>query len=347
MENRFTDAAGMLLDEMQSWYEGLITMLPNLAIALVVAVAGWFVAKGLGRLADRGLKRVLRHREIAGLLALVVRVGVLAGAIFVALGVLELDKTVTSLLAGVGILGFALSFAFRDMAANFMSGVVMAVRRPFEVDDVVETNGVFGVVQNVSLREVLIRQFDGREVMIPNRLVFEDPIINYTRTPERRVDVEVGVAYGDDLDAALEAVSGALQDVKHRRTEKPVQVLLTGFGGSSIDMVGRFWISNSKADNFTFLEARSDAIRRVKRALDDAGLTIPFPIRTLDFGVVGGERLDEVLPSRFYAGADGRPSGDEARSGADGANGSNGHGSWSERDDDDDRRRIGPPPLTH
>lgn len=300
MNDRFADAATMLLDEMQGWYENFVTWLPNLALALVVLTVGWFLARGVGKLTDRGLGRVLHHREIAGLLSLLLRVAVLAGAVFVALGVLELDKTVTSLLAGVGILGFALSFAFRDMAANFMSGIVMAVRRPFEVDDVVETNGVFGVVTHISLREVLIRQFDGREVMIPNRLVFEGPITNYTRTPDRRVEIEVGVAYGDDLDAAIEAVTGALDDVKHRLESRPVQVVLTGFGGSSVDMVGRFWIANHKADNSRYTEARSDGIARIKRALDDAGLTIPFPIRTLDFGVVGGERLDEVLPAGFY-----------------------------------------------
>lgn len=326
MENRFTDAAGILLDKLIVWYEGLIALLPNIVVALVVLVVGWFLARGIDRVAEKGLGRVLKHREIAGLASLMLRLGVLAGALFVALGVLDLDKTVTSLLAGVGILGFALSFAFRDMAANFMSGIVMAVRRPFEVDDVVETNDVFGVVTHISLREVLIRQFDGREVMIPNRLVFEGPITNYTRTPERRVDIEVGVAYGDDLETARTAVARALEEVKHRLGSKPVQVLLTGFGGSSIDLVGRFWISNGKGDNFRFLEARSDGIARVKQALDDAGLTIPFPIRTLDFGVVGGERLDEILPSRFYA-----SSGSEGASDAP-----------AER-----RRHIGPPPLTH
>ncbi len=339
MQDRFTDAAGILLDEMVGWYEALIAMLPNLAVAIIVLALGWFLARGVNRLAKRGLGRVLKHREIASLLSLVLRLGVLAGAIFVALGVLDLDKTVTSLLAGVGILGFALSFAFRDMAANFMSGIVMAVRRPFEVDDVVETNDVFGVVTHISLREVLIRQFDGREVMIPNRLVFEGPIVNYTRTPERRVDIEVGVAYGDSLDTARDAVRGALEDVKHRMSEKPVQVLLTGFGGSSIDMVGRFWIRNDKGDNFRFLEARSDGIMRVKKALDEAGLTIPFPIRTLDFGVVGGERLDEILPSRFYGA---RP-GEEADDADD---------DFDDEVDDrggrpDGRRHFGPPPLTH
>lgn len=302
MEDRFTDAAGMLLEELAGWYEALVKLLPNLAVALVLLVAGWFISRGVAHLTRRALRRVVRHREIVGLLALVLRLAVLGGAFFIALGVLGLDKTVTSLLAGVGILGFAISFAFRDMAANFMSGIVMAVRRPFEVDDVVETNGVFGVVTRIDLRECVIRQFDGREVMIPNRLVFEDPIVNYTHTPDRRVDIECGVAYGDDLDVALRVVTEALEGLDGRLEGAPVQVFFTGFGASSVDFVARFWIHNDKASNLAYMRARSDAVRRIKAAIDDAGLTIPFPIRTLDFGVVGGERLDEVLPERLYKG---------------------------------------------
>lgn len=313
MEEKFSEATSMLLDKMQVWFEGLVKILPNLVVAVVVLIVGWLLSKLIYRLASRGLRRVLDHKEIADLMAIAVRLGVLAAVFFVALGLLKLDKTVTSLLAGVGILGFALSFAFKDMASNFMAGIMMAIRKPFEEGDVVETNGVFGTIQSITLREIRIRQFDGKEVIIPNQLVFEDPVINYTHTPERRVDINCGVAYGDDLNHALSVVKPACDDVPHRMPDREVEAFFTEFGDSSINFVVRIWIHNDKHTNKPFMEARSAAVIRIKAALDEAGMTIPFPIRTLDFGVVGGERLDEILPPRLYRDGDdesesGRPS---------------------------------------
>lgn len=307
MEEKFSEATTMLLDKLQGWFEGFVRILPNLVVALIVLVAGWLLARVVSRAATRGLKRVMSHREIAELLGIALRIALMTAVLFVALGLLKLDKTVTSLLAGVGILGFALSFAFQDMASNFMSGIVLAVRKPFEVGDVIETNGVFGVISAINLREVLIRQFDGKEVIIPNRIVFQDPVTNYTRTPERRIDIKCGVAYGDDLPTALRVVTAACEDVPHRIADRPIEAFFTEFGESSIDFVVRIWINNDKGSNRQYMETRSEAVMRMKAALDEAGLTIPFPIRTLDFGVVGGERLDEVLPRRFYQGdGDGR-----------------------------------------
>ena len=276
------DALHILTDKLMSWLEATIAILPNLVVATLLVAGGWFLSRGVATVARRAIDRFTRHHELARLFGMMLRLAVLGGISFVALGLLGLDRAVSSLLAGVGILGFALSFAFRDMAANFMSGIVMAVRRPFRVNDVVELNGVQGVVQEVNLRETIVRAFDGRQIILPNRLVFEDPITNFTRTHDRRVEIPVGVGYDDDLEAVIRHATDACEDIPGRMPERPVEALVTGFGNSAIDVTVRFWVRFPQGGMADYLRARSRAIRSIRRAFDAADISIPYPIRTLD-----------------------------------------------------------------
>jgi small conductance mechanosensitive channel len=218
---------------------------------------------------------------------------------FAALGIVGLDKTVTSLLAGVGIVGLALGFAFQDIASNFMSGIILLTRQPFTHNDIIETNDITGLVKEVNLRAIVIHTFDGKVVTLPNSSVLNSALINHSVTGERRVDLNVGVAYGDDLEKVRQVTLKAVESIEKRDTDRPVAFYYEQFGGSSIDLRVSFWIDFAAQPDF--LNARSDAIVRIKKAYDDNGITIPFPIRTLDFGVVGGERLDEVLPRALRA----------------------------------------------
>jgi small conductance mechanosensitive channel len=270
-----------LLVKLQEWGSGIVAMLPNLAVAMTVAVVTVFASKWIGRGAQRGLRKILRSQEIADLLAKVIRVGVLVAGLFAALGVLGLDKTVTSLLAGVGIAGLALGFAFQDIAANFVSGVLMAVRRPFEVGDLVKVSDFLGTVEAIDLRATRLRALTGEVVILPNKDVYQDAIQNFTETEFRRVDVEVGVSYDDDLMRAKELAIAAVEDLAERSPDRDVELFYSAFGESSIDCTLRFWINQSAQK--PFIAARSAAIIAIKRAFDTGGISIPFPIRTLDF----------------------------------------------------------------
>jgi small conductance mechanosensitive channel len=201
---------------------------------------------------------------------------------------------VTSLLAGVGVVGLALGFAFQDIAANFMSGFMMAMRRPFTVGDLVEVGGKRGKVEAIALRATELQTLDGLSVMIPNKDVFQSPIINFTRTNTRRVDIPVGVAYSDDLDSVREKARSAVEDLSHRVPDRDIDVLFDEFGSSSINLTVRVWLDQS--DEMTYRAARSEAIIAIKKTFDDNNISSPFPIRTLDFGAgsVGGARIDAM-----------------------------------------------------
>jgi small conductance mechanosensitive channel len=173
-----------------------------------------------------------------------------------------------------------------------MSGFMMAVRRPFDVGDLVEVAGKRGRIQHIALRASEIQTLDGLSILIPNREIFQNPITNYTSTPNRRMELSVGTAYGDDLEKVRSVVIEAVQSVPKRNLERDVELFFTEFGDSSINFVVRVWLN--QADEITYFAARSEAMIAIKKAFDQKGITIPFPIRTLDFGAdaVGGTRLD-------------------------------------------------------
>jgi small conductance mechanosensitive channel len=210
---------------------------------------------------------------------------------------------VTTLLAGAGVVGLALGFAFQDIASNFIAGILMAIRNPFLVGEIIETNGFTGTVREISLRSTVLDTFQGQKVILPNAKVFGDPIVNYSARGERRVDLACGVGYGDDLGHAQQVAVAAVEGLAARKDGKPVQLYYTEFGDSSINFVVRFWVDFMRQTDF--LEAQSEAIKAVKAAFDRDGVTIPFPIRTLDFDPNGGVDLRAVLKSGGALSTDG------------------------------------------
>jgi small conductance mechanosensitive channel len=280
------------------WIEGLIESLPNVIAAFVLLLVFWGLAKLTRRVAASVADRMAHQPELSRLVATAAYIAVLGLGLVLALGVLNLDKTVTSLLAGAGILGLALGFAFQDIAENFIAGIILNVRNQFTEGDIIESGDFMGTVERVQLRATALRMFTGQRVLIPNAQVFKNPIINYSQTGVRRVDIAVGVSYADDLARAREVAIAAIEPLEFRDPHRDVELFYEEFGDSSINFQLRFWIGFRKQTEF--LTARSQAIMALKAAFDDAGITIPFPIRTLDFdgGVVGGQGLAAALAER-------------------------------------------------
>jgi small conductance mechanosensitive channel len=288
------DAFNELIEKVMGWLAGFILLLPNLAVAALVAVGFGVLSRIVRSAVMAAMSRMTSHPSIKDLLGTVAGFAVLVTGIFVALGIVGLDKTVTSLLAGVGIVGLALGFAFQDIASNFMSGIILMMRQPFTHDDLIETNGTIGLVKRIDLRTTVLHTLDGKVVVVPNSQVANSVLVNYTVSGRRRVDLGVGVSYGDDLETVRRVTIEAVEGLGERDPNEAVTLFYEGFGSSSIDFVVRFWIASSRQPDY--MAARSEAIIAIKKAFDAQDITIPFPIRTLDFGEVGGDRLDEVLP---------------------------------------------------
>lgn len=294
-----TDLFGALGDKLAGWGRDLFLMLPNIVAATLILVLAWFVSKLVARGVCRLLGRATSHRSLNDLVRRLVRVAVIIAGGVIALQVLELEKAATTFLAGAGIIGLALGFAFQDLSANFIAGVALAVRRPMSIGDIVSSGDVYGRVEAIHLRTTSLRQPDGKLVMVPNRTIFERELTNYSEAGKLRVEVPCGVSYDDDLAIARDAALEAIRGIDHLEDE-PVEVYYGEFGDSSINLTARFWVPYARPVDL--VAARSNAVMAIKRAFDRAGITIPFPIRTLDLSAAG-DFVDARLREREDAAA--------------------------------------------
>ncbi|UII24123.1 mechanosensitive ion channel family protein [Fulvivirga ligni] len=292
MKFNFENALDQVLDKLNGWLDTFIGMLPNMAVALLIFIAFLVLAKITRNLILKVFHRASNNKALENLFATVIYYMVIGLGLFIILGVLKMQTAVTSLLAGVGVVGLALGFAFQDIAANFVSGVILAFRRPFKIGDIVSITDYMGTVVRTNLRVTTVKTFQGQEVYLPNKDVLQSPIINYTITGERRIDLEVGVSYGDDLSKVQQLVLKAIKSLDGLIRSDDVIFDYHEFGSSSINFFVRFWIEYP--DQPGFLAMRNKAIMAIKDTFDENEITIPFPIRTLDFGIKGGEKLSEM-----------------------------------------------------
>ena len=278
--------------KLERWGEELVPLLPNLAVAVLVLIIAWLAALLASKAAARLLSRVSDHEALNEIIRKLVRFAVMVAGLLIALNVLQLDEAATTFLAGAGIVGLALGFAFQDITANFIAGVAMAIKRPMRIGDLIETNDVTGTVKQIELRSTWLETLDGRIVMIPNRKIYEEKLSNLSRKGERRMELQVGVSYGDDLAVVKKVATAALETVQPR-LDRPVDVFFQAFGESSVDFCAHVWIPfRTQRD---MLAAQSAAVMAIHKAFGENGITIPFPIRTLDFGIPGGTPLREEL----------------------------------------------------
>lgn len=281
-----------LWEKLTGWIEQIILMVPNAVIAIAVLIVFWMLARFVKHQSYKLLNRFLKSQEVSWLASMTLSLLVFLGGVVMALGAVGLDKTVTSLLAGAGIVGLALALAFQDLGQNVLAGVYLSLRRTIKSGDLIESNGVIGNIVRINLRATHIDNPQGQRVVVPNREIFQNVIVNYS-TGERRIDLGVGVSYGDDLEKVKSITIAAVEKVPDRMPNRAVDLFFEEFGDSSINFVVRFWIPFKTQSDF--FRAQSDAVMLIKKAYNDNDITIPFPIRTLDFGIVGGEKLSTVI----------------------------------------------------
>jgi len=279
MNEALSRAYSLLKEELTKWFDIAVVSLPSLVLALILFSVFLLLARTLRGIADRVLLRTEINRTMRSLLAKALTIFVLAVGLFLVLGILGLQKTVASLLAGAGVLGLVVGLAFQDFMSNFFASILISVRKPFDEGDIIKSGDHMGTVINVNLRNTVMKNFEGQQILIPNRLVVEKILENFTRYGSRRVTIAVGVAYESDLrDVATTAVQ-ALDRLPFVLKEPAVVAQYDEFANSSIILKVRFWIAYPGAN---FFDAQSDAIIAIQESFARAKIDIPFPITTLN-----------------------------------------------------------------
>lgn len=244
----------------------------RVAGAVAVLVAGWLGARWVRRITRRALDRSGLDRALVPFLSSLVYYGLL---VFVVLAVLNLFGIQTaSFIAVLGAAGFAVGLSLQGTLSNFASGVMLLVFRPFSVGDVVDTGGARGTVKEIGILTTKLDTPDNVRILVPNSKVFGNLIENYTAHDTRRLDLEVGISYDDDVGTALEACEQMLA-AEERVLEDPAPlVAVAGLGDSSVNLMVRPWC---RTDDYWPLQR--DLTRRLKEVLEAAGCELPYPQR--------------------------------------------------------------------
>ena len=267
-----------LQEKLSSYIEGFWRFLPNLVFSLIFLLFVWLIAS-IARVVVRRLTRRLRSslQELAQLLT---KVLIWAAGLLIAATIAVPSLTIGNIFAAAGIGGLAIAFAARDALENFFAGVNLLVRKTFDTGDYVECEGIDGQVEHISIRETQVRQTDGQLVVAPNKTFFQNPLTIRTNRDIRRTTVICGVAYDEDVDAARDVIAQAVEGCDTVRDDQPVQIFAQEFADSSINFEVTWWTGATPLD---IRRSRDQVVAAVKRALDEAGIEIPFPYRTLTF----------------------------------------------------------------
>jgi small conductance mechanosensitive channel len=271
-----------MMNRIESWVDALVINLPNIIIAILVFVISIFLSKYISRLTLRLLTKSSLQKSMKNVIAKLISVLVILAGIFLILGILDLSKTLNTILAGAGVAGLAVGLALQGALANTYSGIVLSYIKQIQFGDWIQSNDYEGEVVDLDLRAVTIKQPDNNLVYIPNKLVLENPIKNFSTTAQSRVILSCGVGYSSDLEFVRELVNKTIvENFKPVETADDVIFLYTEFGDSSINFEVRFWIDSTSA--LEVLKAKTEAVIAIKKAFDANDINIPFPIRTLDF----------------------------------------------------------------
>ncbi len=271
-------AASLVLEQLREMGTRLLTNLPLIGVGIVLLVLGLLAASYLAKLSARGLRRTGADHVVISLSARLIRLVTVIAVILLALSVAGVN--VGAALAGLGIAGLAVAFAMQNILENFVAGVLLLVRKPFRSGDQIRTGEIEGTVEEIDLRVTRLVDYDGELILVPNADVFTKTLVNLTRRGKRRSRVTVGIDYRDDHDRAREILREAVTGVEGVLAVPAPEVLLTELGESSVNFEVRYW---TLPDISSVLRTQDRVLSAAKSAIEGAGMTIPWPIRTLSF----------------------------------------------------------------
>ena len=269
-----------LKDQLTSMGEAGVRALPSIAIALVIILVTWIVARAAIRIADKLIGGTEMRPSLKALVDTLVKLGIWILGLMIAAIIVMPGLTPASLIAGLGIGAVAIGFAFQDIFENFLAGVLIMIREKMRIGDIIECEGIKGKVEHITLRETHVRSLSNELTIVPNSILFKNPVQILTDDDLRRHEIVVGVSYDTDLDRAAQVIQRAAEKVEGIESERGIDIFAQEFNSSSVDFLVRWWGGSTPKAGW---QSKDAMVRAIKRALDDAGIEIPFPYITHTF----------------------------------------------------------------
>ena len=259
----------------QEFFSFIGRNIDNWIAGLIIVVVFYLLAKMASKAAKEAIiksKGDEIQESVLVLVGRITRITILGIGITIALAINGLNFTTV-----IGALSLGIGFALKDIIGNFISGVIMLSQDRVRIGDLIKIGDILGTIVNIDTRATILQALDGTEVVIPNQKMLSETLISYSSNPFRRIELVVGVDYNTDLPMVTSLVKGIMKKDKNIVPRPSSVVLVDEFGDSSINIKIRFWVESG--DNW--LDVRSNLANKIKKAFDDVGVNIPFPIRTL------------------------------------------------------------------
>jgi small conductance mechanosensitive channel len=270
-----------LSDKMQAMLNGFISLLPNMVLALIVFAIFFFVARASKKVVVK-LTRDRRHaRNLGMVLGRLAQGTTILVGLFIALSIVIPSLKASDLVQLLGISGVAIGFAFRDILQNFLSGILILLTEPFQIDDQIVFKDFEGTVENIQTRATTIKTYDGRRIVIPNSELFTNSVTVNTAFENRRLEYDIGIGYGDDIDEARQLILEATRETNGVLETPAPDAIVIELAGSTVNVRARWWVAPPRRADVLDLQDR--VLTNIKNKLTANGIDLPFPTQQILF----------------------------------------------------------------
>jgi small conductance mechanosensitive channel len=268
-------------ETLREMLEQFIALLPNIIIALIIFGVALLASGALRGLVQRINERRRRHSGLGVVLGRLTQWGVVAFGLLLALTIAVPGFTPTTLVSALGVSGIVIGFAFRDIFQNFLAGILILLTEPFRIDDQIVYKDFEGTVEEIQTRATMIKTYDGRRVVIPNAELFTNAVTVNTAYDVRRLQYDVGIGFGDDVERARELILQAVSGVEGVLADPPPEALVVSLAESSVNIRARWWIRPPRRADA--LASQDLVLAAIKGTLVANGIDLPFPTHQILF----------------------------------------------------------------
>jgi small conductance mechanosensitive channel len=276
-----TEEISTLLDKMQAMLNGFIFLLPNMVLALIVFAIFFFIARAIKKVVRKLTRDRRQARNLGMVLGRLAQGTTILVGLFIALSIVIPSLKASDLVQLLGISGVAIGFAFRDILQNFLAGILILLTEPFQIDDQIVFKDFEGTVENIETRATTIKTYDGRRIVIPNSELFTNSVTVNTAFENRRLEYDIGIGYGDDINEARRFILEAIHETDGVLETPAPDAIVVELAGSTVNIRARWWVQPPRRADVLDLQDR--VLTNIKNKLTANGIDLPFPTQQILF----------------------------------------------------------------
>ena len=263
---------GVIIERLDNWLDGFVRLLPNIGVAIIVAILFYFLARFVRNIIENR-SRASERDNLGQVLGGFVKWTIFILGLLLAATIVIPTLRPGDLIAGLGVSSVAIGFAFKDILQNWLAGLLILLRQPFEIGDQIVVNGFEGTVERIETRATILITYGGERIVIPNSDIYTNAVRVKTAHQFIRSEYDIGVGYGDSMNEAVEVIRQSVLGIEGINQEKGVDVLPWDLAASWVAIRVRWWTDSERAN---VVKTKAKVITAMKQALDEAKIDMPY-----------------------------------------------------------------------